>query len=73
MTTSDNELRINDYPSHSLARGGDNVSPSVNIVSKLDALTESVNRLVGVMVPDPATSFVDEESLPNDDPGEFDP
>ena len=73
MSTNDEELRINDDPSHSLARGGDNVSPSVNIASKLDALTESVNRLVGVMVPDPATSFVDEESLLDDDPGEFDP
>ena len=73
MATNDDELRINDDPSHSLARGGDDISPSVNILSKLDVLTESVNRLVGVMVPDPATSFVDEESLLDDDPCEFDP
>ena len=73
MSTNDEELRINNDPSHFLARDGDKVSPPVNIESKLDTLTESVNRLVGVMVPDPATSFVDEESLLDDDPGEFDP
>ena len=58
MATNDEELRINNDPSHSLARGGDKASPSVNIVSKLNALTASVNRLVRVMVPDPATSVM---------------
>lgn len=60
-------LHINDVPSHSLAKGG-NLSPSFNIVSKLNALAEFVNRLVGVMVSNPATPFVDEESLLDDDP-----
>ena len=58
-------------------RGGDKVSPSVkpcvNIVSKLDALVESVNLLDGVRVSDPATPFDDKESLLDDDPAEFDP
>ena len=72
MPTNGDELRINDYPSHSFERGGDNDSFSVNMVSKLDPLVESFNRLVGVMVSYLATPFVDEESLPDDDPVEFD-
>lgn len=58
-------------PSHSFARDGD-VLLSVNVVSKLDALWESVNQLVSVMVSNPASPFVNEESVQDDDSGEFD-